>query len=354
MPKEKRPPQVFISYSRRDLSFVEQLAADLKAAGFDVWYDLSGLGGGARWRIEIEKAIRESQYVIVVLSPDSVTSEWVESEYLFASNLKRKIVPLLYKQCDLPLNYLTLHYIDIHKENYERNFNDLLRALDIYPVALQPQVISPKPDRKWKTQLIYALIGIIAISVCVGIVILASQLPPSMFNSRDKTPTRDDNAISTVVALTMDSQMTQGSSSATLTPEPVTDEPLGEITPVKCDEAHFITDVTVPDGTIFSPNENFTKTWRIKNTGSCPWTSAYAIVFDKGDPMGGPTAQAISGTVMPGQVVDISITLMSPNVPGKYKGYWKLRNSSGEVFGVPLEYGTGGAFFVEIEVLAAP
>jgi hypothetical protein len=110
----------------------------------------------------------------------------------------------------------------------------------------------------------------------------------------------------------------------------------------------------VPDGTIFSPNENFTKTWRIKNTGSCPWTSAYAIVFDKGDPMGGPTAQAISGTVMPGQVVDISITLMSPNVPGKYKGYWKLRNSSGEVFGVPLEYGTGGAFFVEIEVLAAP
>ena len=67
--------QVFISYSRKDLDFVEQLATDLKAAGLEVWYDLSGLEGGARWRIEIEKAIRESQYVLIVLSPDSVVSE---------------------------------------------------------------------------------------------------------------------------------------------------------------------------------------------------------------------------------------------------------------------------------------
>ncbi len=51
--------QVFISYiSRRDLAFVEQLAADLKAAGLDVWYDLSGLEGGERWQIgDNEKAI---------------------------------------------------------------------------------------------------------------------------------------------------------------------------------------------------------------------------------------------------------------------------------------------------------
>ena len=41
--------QVFISYSRRDLAFVEQLAADLGAAGLDVWYDLSGLEGGMRF-----------------------------------------------------------------------------------------------------------------------------------------------------------------------------------------------------------------------------------------------------------------------------------------------------------------
>jgi hypothetical protein len=86
--------QVFISYSRRDLAFVKKLAADLQAAGLDEWYDLSGLEGGQRWRIEIEKAIRASQYVLVVLSPDSTISEWVEREYLFANNLKKQIIPL--------------------------------------------------------------------------------------------------------------------------------------------------------------------------------------------------------------------------------------------------------------------
>ena len=75
--------QVFISYSRRDLAFVEKLAADLKEAGLDVWYDLSGLEVGSRFQREIVSALQVSQYVIVVLSPDSIVSEWVEREYLY-------------------------------------------------------------------------------------------------------------------------------------------------------------------------------------------------------------------------------------------------------------------------------
>ena len=50
--------QVFISYSRKDLDFVEQLASDLKEAGLDVWYDVSNLHGGSRWSKEIERAIK--------------------------------------------------------------------------------------------------------------------------------------------------------------------------------------------------------------------------------------------------------------------------------------------------------
>ena len=123
--------QVFISYSRKDLSFVSQLAMDLKNAGFDVWYDVSGLGGGSRWRREIENALRRSQFVLVVLSPDSITSEWVEREFLFASNLRRKIVPLMYRACELPLNYVDMNYIDVQGENYRPNFEKLLQALDI-------------------------------------------------------------------------------------------------------------------------------------------------------------------------------------------------------------------------------
>jgi formylglycine-generating enzyme required for sulfatase activity len=161
MPEEKHQPRVFISYSRRDLAFVEQLAADLKAAGLDVWYDLSGLQGGSRWSREIEKAIRDSQYVLVVLSPDSVASKWVEEEFLYASELNKKIIPLLYKQCGIPFGYRTLHFIEVRESKYERNFNELLRALDTQPFMLKKPPVSmqeesspekskivPKPEQK--------------------------------------------------------------------------------------------------------------------------------------------------------------------------------------------------------------
>jgi formylglycine-generating enzyme required for sulfatase activity len=190
--------QVFISYSRRDLAFVEQLAADLQATSLDVWYDLSGLDGGARWRIEIEKAIRESQYVIVVLSPDSVASEWVEREYLFVGNLKRKIIPLFYKQCDLPLDYLNLHYIDVQGENYKRNYKEILRALGVKTIVQEkPSVpkweesVPEKPEeeqakvselekvpiqRKWNPK------TIIIFFVLAGLILVAVFGLPPLFN----------------------------------------------------------------------------------------------------------------------------------------------------------------------------
>ena len=140
--------QVFISYSRRDLTFVEQLAADLKEAGLDVWYDLSRLEGGVRWSRAIEKAIRDSQYMIVVLSPDSAELEWVEKEFLFASglsSLKGKIIPLLYRPCDLRLAYVNLHYIDIQGGKYKQNFNQILRALNVQPKPAQVATDNLKP-----------------------------------------------------------------------------------------------------------------------------------------------------------------------------------------------------------------
>jgi len=123
--------QIFISYSRKDFDFIEQLAVDLKVAGLNVWYDLSGLEGGAHWRREIEKAIKASLYVIVVLSPDSVASIWVEEETLYARNLKRKIIPLLYRSADLPLGFYSLNFIDVQGGKYLQNYKEILRALDI-------------------------------------------------------------------------------------------------------------------------------------------------------------------------------------------------------------------------------
>ncbi len=120
-------------------------------------------------------------------------------------------------------------------------------------------------------------------------------------------------------------------------------------TPV-CDQAQFVRDVTIPDGTVFAPNTPFTKTWRLKNAGTCTW-SGYSLVFDTGDVMGGQSPTTI-GTVSPNQEVDLSVNLTAPATAGSYRGYWRIRNTSGVM--IPVLGGTQGkSFFVDIKVAVA-
>jgi actin-related protein len=123
--------RAFISYSRKDLAFVERLAEDLQAAGLEVWYDLSGLDGGTRWGREIQNSIETSLCFVVVLSPNSIDSEWVEKEFMYANSLKKKIIPLLYQPCKTPMWFINLHFIDVQGDNYDRNFWIILKAMGV-------------------------------------------------------------------------------------------------------------------------------------------------------------------------------------------------------------------------------
>ncbi len=121
--------------------------------------------------------------------------------------------------------------------------------------------------------------------------------------------------------------------------------------PNACDRAQFIKDVTVADGTTFQPGTTFAKTWRIKNVGTCTWTN-YSLMFDSGEKMGGPDSALIPTTVAPGQTVDITINLTAPANAGTYRGYWKLKSSTGVPFGIGSD-GTK-SFWVEIKVAGTP
>ena len=187
MAEAEQPLKVFLSYSRRDLDFVEQLAADLKKTGLDVWYDLSGLDGGAPWRKAIEKAIRASDVVVVVLSPDSVNSQWVEREYLFASNHGKKVIPVLYKQCELPLYYLNVHYIDFQGNKYKRNFDALLENLQgglerQGEIEAIPASQTAKPRNQKMFVGVGGLIGLLIVGVLV-FPYLSGQLSPEPVNT---------------------------------------------------------------------------------------------------------------------------------------------------------------------------
>jgi TIR domain-containing protein len=122
-------PQIFISYSRKDSAFARRLAGDLEKAGYEVWWDLTDLRGGDDWPRVIPAAIESSQYVIVVLSPNSATSEWVEKEYTQALGLHKKIIPIMLKPGNVPFALNTLNYVNFASGDYVDNLNNLLSAL---------------------------------------------------------------------------------------------------------------------------------------------------------------------------------------------------------------------------------
>lgn len=126
-------PQVFISYSRKDIKFARRLAADLETAGFDVWWDISDLKGGDDWVRFIPAAIQASRFFVVLLSPDSVQSEWVAKEYSYALRLRKKIVPAMIRQCDVPFALNTINYVDFIHDEYDTAVNNLLVALGSDP-----------------------------------------------------------------------------------------------------------------------------------------------------------------------------------------------------------------------------
>lgn len=133
----------------------------------------------------------------------------------------------------------------------------------------------------------------------------------------------------------------------TLVPPPVnTNTPLATATS-NCNVAQFITDVTIPDGTIMAPGQAFTKKWRIKNIGSCAW-SGFSLLFDSGDSMGAPASKAISN-LGPGQEIDLEVALTAPASAGNYRGYFRINTNGGVL--VPIVNGyQGKAFYVDIKV----
>lgn len=175
-------------------------------------------------------------------------------------------------------------------------------------------------------------------------------------------PTQEQlGGAATALAQTAAAQLTQAAYSPTAifsSPVPASPAPPTAVPPTlpppptvaptsACEQGQFITDVTVPDGTLYDAGDTFTKTWRIKNIGTCTW-SGFSLVFDSGDLMGGASPTAI-GTVSPGASVDLSVALTAPAANGNYRGYWRIRNGSGVLIPIVGGY-QNKSFYVDIAV----
>ncbi len=120
----------------------------------------------------------------------------------------------------------------------------------------------------------------------------------------------------------------------------------------KCkDAAQYISDDGL-DGTTYAPNTAFTKTWTVKNTGTCTWTSKYLAFQISGAFMTQQPGYWLlpeGQTVNPGQSVDIEVGMTSPPEKGYYESYWGLKNEAGEI--LPIKGGANGnSFYAKINV----
>jgi len=128
---------VFLSHNSVDKPFVRRLATDLDIQGIRCWLDEAEIKVGESLVEKIREGIDATTYVIVVLSPDSIKSPWVQREVDVAINQeifgrKVKILPLLYRVCELPGFLLGKKYADFTDElRYDESLRDLVKSIGV-------------------------------------------------------------------------------------------------------------------------------------------------------------------------------------------------------------------------------
>ncbi|HQE92620.1 MAG TPA: NBR1-Ig-like domain-containing protein [Anaerolineae bacterium] len=109
--------------------------------------------------------------------------------------------------------------------------------------------------------------------------------------------------------------------------------------------AAYVADVTIPDNTSVAKGAAFVKTWRLRNTGTCPWAEGTKFTYVSGETLGAPVAVVVPATAPTAQV-DISVPMIAPATPGTYRSNWQLQDPQGKPF--------GGIFYVQIIVEGTP
>jgi TIR domain len=128
--------EIFISYSRRDISTVRALTTALSQKGVTVWVDRSDIQEGDAYDTQIEEAIAQTRVVIVLWSENSIKSHWVRAEAAYAL-AKHKLLPLSIDQCQPPLQFMQIQTIDFscweggcEHEAFERLLATLAKRLN--------------------------------------------------------------------------------------------------------------------------------------------------------------------------------------------------------------------------------
>jgi hypothetical protein len=193
-----------------------------------------------------------------------------------------------------------------------------------------------------KRKVIYILLaGILALTACGG-------------SDAEATPTLGPEAIQTQAIETFSAVLTQTAFAAptqtpfatpTMVPTfapvstgiaitlPAVTQPAVSSPVTSCYQLRFVSDVTIPDNTPMAPGQTFTKTWKVRNTGTCAWDAGFKFAFTGGEAMSGAT-YTLPTSVAANAELDISIAMTAPaNKTGALRGNWRMSTAGGQFFG---------------------
>jgi hypothetical protein len=121
---------VFISYSRQNLFEATTLAQELSRIGCRCWIDFDGIAGGDVWRKSIQQALQRTILMVVILTPESVQSQWVMFEVENAIKCGHTVIPVMFRKCAVPEQLEPYQYVDFTRgPDYETLFRSILIAV---------------------------------------------------------------------------------------------------------------------------------------------------------------------------------------------------------------------------------
>src|SRR5215469_4217059 len=139
---------VFISHAHADNALCDRFVAALQASGLDVWYDRANMEGGRSLSVEIQKQLAERTAFVVLLSPASANSYWVQLETdayrdLAAHDRSRLMLPVKILPTEIPLLLRGLKWIDATSETFTEVIAEMTRALGV-PAPLPHRPPTPE------------------------------------------------------------------------------------------------------------------------------------------------------------------------------------------------------------------
>jgi hypothetical protein len=121
---------IFISYSRNDKDFANQLASDLENRDYQIWIDTADIRAGEKWSTAVQQGLKLGSIMLVIVSPSSIKSRNVEDEWQFYLDQQKSIIPILLEPTsELHFQLNRIQRIDFHDQDYETAFDQLCSEL---------------------------------------------------------------------------------------------------------------------------------------------------------------------------------------------------------------------------------